>query len=101
MVSAKAQVPLLLLSALCLLTLNTSEAYNACCRRYSSIKLPFSMITGLSIQTITQICNINAIIFHTKRGKACFDPASNWVMDYVNRLRNKAHMVHMRRTKHS
>ncbi|XP_072296495.1 C-C motif chemokine 20a.3 [Eucyclogobius newberryi] len=98
MVSAKAQVSLLLLSALFLMILNTSEAHISCCRRYSTIKLPFSVIRGLSIQTDRELCNINAIIFHTKRGKACFDPASNWVMEYVNRLRNKAHMVHMRTT---
>uniref|UniRef100_A0A8C6WRH3 Chemokine interleukin-8-like domain-containing protein n=1 Tax=Neogobius melanostomus TaxID=47308 RepID=A0A8C6WRH3_9GOBI len=63
------------------------QTYTPCCRRYSTTKLPFSKIIGLSIQTDREMCHINAIIFHTHKGKVCFNPASNWVMDYVNRLR--------------
>uniref|UniRef100_A0A3B4AMM3 Chemokine interleukin-8-like domain-containing protein n=1 Tax=Periophthalmus magnuspinnatus TaxID=409849 RepID=A0A3B4AMM3_9GOBI len=95
MVSANPQISLLLLSALCLLPLSM---YVPCCTKYSTGKLSFSRITGVSIQTDIEYCSINAIIFHTKKGKACFDPALNWVIDYVNRYRNKAQMLHMKRT---
>ncbi|XP_020778723.1 C-C motif chemokine 4-like [Boleophthalmus pectinirostris] len=101
MVSTSPQISLLLLSALCLFSLNTfyaSGAYIPCCRKYSTMKIPFNWIKGVSIQTDKEYCNMNAIIFHTKKGMVCFNPASNWVMDYVNRFRNKAQLVHMRTT---
>ncbi|KAM7379245.1 hypothetical protein PAMP_004810 [Pampus punctatissimus] len=92
MVSIKAPVILL---AICLLATNISAAYYTCCRRYTMGKLPFPAIKGYSVQTEKELCPINAIIFHTKKGKVCTDPALKWVMVYVNLLRNKAQRVHM------
>uniref|UniRef100_A0A665T567 Chemokine interleukin-8-like domain-containing protein n=1 Tax=Echeneis naucrates TaxID=173247 RepID=A0A665T567_ECHNA len=70
------------------------SVYVECCRRYMKTRVPFGVIRGYSVQRETELCPINAIIFHTKRGKACTDPAFNWVMEYVNRLRNAAQLVH-------
>nr|XP_004543048.2 C-C motif chemokine 20-like [Maylandia zebra] len=76
------------------LTANTSAAYPHCCRGYITGKLPYSAIKGYSVQTDTEMCPINAIIFHTKKGKACANPALKWVIDAINRIRKKAQRIH-------
>ncbi|XP_026169416.1 C-C motif chemokine 20a.3 [Mastacembelus armatus] len=99
MVSFNVTVMVITFLTVCLLPTNTSAVYHECCRRYMKIKIPFVAIKGYSVQTDIELCPINAIIFHTKKGKACTDPSLNWVMDYVNRLRNKAQMVHVKTSK--
>nr|XP_020471910.1 C-C motif chemokine 20-like [Monopterus albus] len=99
MVSVKATVTVITLLTICLLATNTSAAHYECCRRYMTIKIPFVSIKGYSVQTVAELCPINAIIFHTKKGKACTNPALNWVMDYINRLKTKAQMVHIKTSK--
>ncbi|XP_038550756.1 C-C motif chemokine 20a.3 [Micropterus salmoides] len=96
MVSIKATVTVITLFTFCLLSTSTSAVYHGCCRSYMTTKIPFRAIKGYSVQTITELCPINAIIFHTKKGKACTNPALNWVMNYVDLLRNKAQMVHIK-----
>ncbi|XP_022611021.1 regakine-1-like [Seriola dumerili] len=98
MVSIKATAMVVTLT-ICLLAADTSAVYNECCRRYMKTKIPFALIKGYSVQTLTELCPINAIIFHTWKGKACTNPALKWVMDYVERLRNKAQIVHNRTSK--
>uniref|UniRef100_A0A8C9X763 C-C motif chemokine n=1 Tax=Sander lucioperca TaxID=283035 RepID=A0A8C9X763_SANLU len=68
---------------------------HGCCRNYMALKIPFANIKGYSVQTVTELCPINAIIFHTKKGQACTNPALHWVMDYINRL-SKAQLVHIK-----
>uniref|UniRef100_A0A3P9CTN9 C-C motif chemokine n=1 Tax=Maylandia zebra TaxID=106582 RepID=A0A3P9CTN9_9CICH len=63
------------------------NTYPDCCRRYMRGKLPYSAIKGYSVQTDTEMCPINAIIFHTKKGKACANPALKWVIDAIDRIR--------------
>uniref|UniRef100_A0A673AKS5 Chemokine interleukin-8-like domain-containing protein n=2 Tax=Sphaeramia orbicularis TaxID=375764 RepID=A0A673AKS5_9TELE len=100
MVSVKAPVIVFVFFTICLLAANTSAAYRRCCHRYLSFKLPFEVIEGYSLQTVTEGCPIDAIIFHTKKGKhPCTNPALSWVMDYVNRLRTKAQRVHQNPSK--
>ncbi|XP_032387953.1 C-C motif chemokine 20a.3 isoform X1 [Etheostoma spectabile] len=97
MVSIKAAVVGITLLTVCLLATNASPAVRyGCCRNYMATKIPFSKIKGYSVQTVNEMCPINAIIFHTKKGQACTNPALHWVMDYVNRLRSKAQMVHIK-----
>ncbi|XP_030608632.1 C-C motif chemokine 20-like [Archocentrus centrarchus] len=93
MVSVKAVVMVLALLTVCL-TANTSAAYRYCCRRYMIGRLRESDIKGYSVQTVKEMCPIDAIIFHTKKGKACTNPALKWVMDAVDHLRTKAQKVH-------
>uniref|UniRef100_A0A3Q4M6X9 C-C motif chemokine n=1 Tax=Neolamprologus brichardi TaxID=32507 RepID=A0A3Q4M6X9_NEOBR len=69
-------------------------SYRYCCRRYMTSRLRDVDIKGYSVQTIKEMCPIDAIIFHTKKGKACANPALKWVMDAVDRLRNKALKIH-------
>ncbi|XP_031599607.2 C-C motif chemokine 20-like [Oreochromis aureus] len=92
MVTIKAMVIVITLT-ICL-TANTSDGYRYCCRRYMIGRLRDFEIKGYSVQTIKEMCPIDAIIFHTKKGKACTNPALKWVMDAVDRLRTKAQKVH-------
>ncbi|KAM6990252.1 C-C motif chemokine 20-like [Tautogolabrus adspersus] len=97
MVSIKATVLVITLLTFCLLATDTSAVskYPGCCRSYMKTKLPFRVIVGYSVQSETENCPISAIIFHTRKGKeACTNPALNWVMDYVNRLRTQAQIAH-------
>ncbi|KAM4552539.1 C-C motif chemokine 4 homolog [Odontesthes bonariensis] len=96
MVSIKVAMMAITLITVCVLASNTSAVYRGCCRSYIKGKLPFQVIKGYSVQDVTEMCPINAIIFHTKKGKVCTNPALQWVMDYVNRLRNKAQRVHQK-----
>ncbi|AWP04169.1 putative C-C motif chemokine 20-like [Scophthalmus maximus] len=101
MVSIRATVMVITILTVCVLVTHTdsSAVPHGCCRGYMKTKLPFPVIRGYSVQTQRELCPINAIIFHTQKGKACTDPALNWVMDYVNRLRNKAQRVHIKNSK--
>ncbi|CAI5641379.1 unnamed protein product [Oreochromis niloticus] len=71
------------------LTVNTSAAYRHCCRGYMTGRLPYSAIKGYSVQTDTEMCPINKLVFTA-------DPALKWVMDGVDRIRNKAQKIHQR-----
>ncbi|XP_040000249.1 C-C motif chemokine 20a.3 [Xiphias gladius] len=99
MVSIKTALTVITLLTICLLATDTSALNPECCRRYMLTKIPFTAIRGYSVQTHKELCSLNAIIFHTRKGKACTNPALNWVMDYVDRLRNRAQMVHMKTSK--
>ncbi|XP_035861654.1 C-C motif chemokine 20a.3 isoform X2 [Sander lucioperca] len=96
MVPIKATVMVITLLTICLMATNTSTVRHGCCRNYMALKIPFANIKGYSVQTVTELCPINAIIFHTKKGQACTNPALHWVMDYINRLRSKAQLVHIK-----
>ncbi|XP_010749198.2 C-C motif chemokine 20a.3 [Larimichthys crocea] len=96
MVSVKATVMVVMLLTICLLATNTSAGKFGCCRSYVKTKLNFNNIKGYSVQTDTGLCHINAIIFHTKSYSFCTNPALDWVMNYVNRIRSKAQMVHIK-----
>ncbi|XP_022057766.2 C-C motif chemokine 20a.3 [Acanthochromis polyacanthus] len=93
MVSVRLTVMAITLVTLCLVA--TNEAVSSrCCSKYMTVKLPFRIIKGYSVQTVTEMCPLDAIIFHTSKGKACTDPALKWVIDYVEILREKAQLVH-------
>ncbi|KAM3604820.1 uncharacterized protein V6R79_016618 [Siganus canaliculatus] len=96
MALVRAAVMVITLFTICLLAMNASAARYECCRSYLKTKIPFNAVIGYSIQPVTGQCHIPAIIFHVKKGKACTNPALDWVMDYVNRIRNKAQMVHVK-----
>ncbi|XP_040027973.1 C-C motif chemokine 20a.3 [Gasterosteus aculeatus] len=99
MVSIRATAAVLALLSACLLVTDVSAVNYGCCRSYMTSRIPFSRIKGYSVQTMKEMCSINAIIFHTMKGKGCTDPALNWVMQYVNRLRDKAQQVHANTSK--
>ncbi|RVE61835.1 hypothetical protein OJAV_G00174290 [Oryzias javanicus] len=93
MVSIK--VAFILMAVLAVCVQQTDAAMGSrCCRKYMKNKLPFPIIKGYSIQDLTEFCPINAIIFHTRKGKTCANPALSWVMEYVERIRKRAQKVH-------
>ncbi|XP_061587083.1 C-C motif chemokine 20a.3 [Cololabis saira] len=94
MLSIKVTAIAITLLTVCALGTSTISGYQGCCRGYMKGKLRLSIIEGYSVQDISEMCNINAIIFHTTRGKACTNPALRWVMDRVNSIRSKAQKAH-------
>uniref|UniRef100_A0A669F6S8 Chemokine interleukin-8-like domain-containing protein n=1 Tax=Oreochromis niloticus TaxID=8128 RepID=A0A669F6S8_ORENI len=56
---------------------------------FIDFRLPYSTIKGYSVQIDTEMCPINAIIFHTKKGKVCANPALKWVIDAIDQISEK------------
>uniref|UniRef100_UPI00398F25DF C-C motif chemokine 20-like n=1 Tax=Pristiophorus japonicus TaxID=55135 RepID=UPI00398F25DF len=51
-----------------------------CCLKYSMKAMPFQLISGYVLQRSNEICDIDAIIFYTVRGRAvCANPGRKWV----------------------
>uniref|UniRef100_A0A4W5Q351 C-C motif chemokine n=1 Tax=Hucho hucho TaxID=62062 RepID=A0A4W5Q351_9TELE len=87
-------IVLLVLLAVGMFTTEASAAKQGfptgCCTRYSQGRIDIGLIHGFSVQTVN-VCNIDAIIFHTVRGRfPCVDPTKGWVMKAVYKLREKA-----------
>ncbi|KAK1168640.1 C-C motif chemokine 20-like [Acipenser oxyrinchus oxyrinchus] len=81
---------------LVLISYNTADAFFAgpgsCCISYSTNMIHLRAIRRYTKQESTGLCNIDAIIFHTRRNlKICADPRVKWVKRLINRLskRNK------------
>ncbi|XP_051990662.1 C-C motif chemokine 20-like [Xyrauchen texanus] len=83
---------MLIIAALSVLCTETSAM--SCCRKYTKVEIPIAIIKGFSIQTIKGRCNINAVIFHTNRGKnICTDPSKSWVTDNISKLRKQVQAI--------
>ncbi|XP_062987561.1 C-C motif chemokine 20 [Elgaria multicarinata webbii] len=75
-----------------LLLLGTSEAQSNqdCCLSYNKKPLRRSTVVGFTEQFSSEVCDINAVIFHTRKGyKACANPKDHWVKDRVRWLSEK------------
>ncbi|XP_025895897.1 C-C motif chemokine 20 [Nothoprocta perdicaria] len=82
---------LLLLSAPC-----QAQSNQDCCLSYSKVRLPQRAIMGYSEQLSSEVCDINAIIFHTRRGlKACVNPKEPWVKKHLSWLSLKLKRMSM------
>ncbi|XP_059559380.1 C-C motif chemokine 20 isoform X2 [Myotis daubentonii] len=58
-----------------------------CCLRYTEQVIPSRFIKGFIQQRANDACDINAVIFHTKKGLAvCADPKKKWVKHAVHVL---------------
>uniref|UniRef100_A0A2K6F204 C-C motif chemokine n=2 Tax=Propithecus coquereli TaxID=379532 RepID=A0A2K6F204_PROCO len=58
-----------------------------CCLRYTEHILPHKFIVGFTQQLANEACDINAIIFYTKKRLAvCADPKKIWVKQAVRIL---------------
>uniref|UniRef100_A0A8I3NRM1 C-C motif chemokine 17 n=1 Tax=Canis lupus familiaris TaxID=9615 RepID=A0A8I3NRM1_CANLF len=59
-----------------------------CCLRYTEHMVPPGSIMGFTQQLANEACDINAVIFYTKKKKAvCADPKKKWVKRTVRLLR--------------
>ncbi|XP_062933645.1 C-C motif chemokine 20 isoform X1 [Cynocephalus volans] len=78
-----------LMSVLLLHLCSESEAASNfdCCLRYTEHVLHPKFIVGFTQQLANEACDIDAIIFHTKKKFAiCADPKKNWVKQAVHIL---------------
>ncbi|XP_016053206.1 PREDICTED: C-C motif chemokine 20 [Miniopterus natalensis] len=58
-----------------------------CCLRYTEQVIPSKFLKGFIQQLANEACDINAVIFHTKKGFAvCADPKKKWVKHAVHVL---------------
>ncbi|NXF04292.1 CCL20 protein, partial [Smithornis capensis] len=83
---SKSMVLVSALGLLVLLLCNTSEAQSNqdCCLSYTKRRLPRQALKGYTEQLSSEVCDIPAIIFHTKSGlKACVDPKEGWVKKHL------------------
>ncbi|XP_009076952.1 PREDICTED: C-C motif chemokine 20-like [Acanthisitta chloris] len=94
---SKSLVLVSLLGLVALLLCGTSEAQSNqdCCLSYTKVRLPRWALKGYTEQLSSEVCDIPAIIFHTKRGlKACANPKDDWVKKHLlflsQRLRKMA-----------
>ncbi|XP_031224750.1 C-C motif chemokine 20 [Mastomys coucha] len=73
-----------LLAHLC----SQAEASNYdCCLSYIQKALPLRALVGFTSQRADEVCDINAIIFHTKKKiPVCADPKQSWVKKAVHHL---------------
>ncbi|XP_078524114.1 C-C motif chemokine 20 [Lissotriton helveticus] len=74
-----------------LLTPLISEAFPTnydCCYRYTRKPLPRHAVRSFTIQSAEEICDIDAVIFHTRRGfRVCANPQEKWVKVLIKTLR--------------
>ncbi|XP_044887328.1 C-C motif chemokine 20-like [Mauremys mutica] len=69
-----------LVGLLCLFCTSEAQSNQDCCLNYMRTELPRRAINGYTEQLSNEVCDIGAIIFHTKSGlKACANPEDNWV----------------------
>ncbi|XP_044288928.1 C-C motif chemokine 20 [Varanus komodoensis] len=74
------------------LLLGATEAQNNqdCCLSYTKVPLPRRTITGFTEQLSSEVCDINAIIFYTRKGlRACANPKDRWVKKQLHWLGEK------------
>ncbi|NXA40359.1 CCL20 protein, partial [Eudromia elegans] len=70
-----------------LLSFLSAQSNQDCCLSYSKVHLPRRAIMGYTEQLSSEVCDINAIIFHTRRGlKACVNPKEPWVKKHLSWL---------------
>ncbi|XP_006119948.1 C-C motif chemokine 20-like [Pelodiscus sinensis] len=75
---------------LCLSGISEAQNNHDCCLSYSTVRLPRWAINGYTEQLSTEVCDIDAIIFHTKNGRsACANPEERWVKKHLLWLSQK------------
>ncbi|XP_070279441.1 C-C motif chemokine 20 isoform X2 [Myotis yumanensis] len=58
-----------------------------CCLQYREQAIPSRFIKGFTQQWANDACDIDAVIFYTKKGLAvCADPKKKWVKHVVHAL---------------
>ncbi|XP_045054461.2 C-C motif chemokine 20 isoform X2 [Desmodus rotundus] len=92
MSSSKSLLLAALMSLLLLHLCSQSEASTFdCCLRYTDRIIRTRNIIGYRRQLANEACDIDAVIFHTKRGlSVCADPKKKWVTHVINVLRAKS-----------
>ncbi|NP_001290641.1 chemokine (C-C motif) ligand 20 precursor [Esox lucius] len=86
-------VILLLCSLVTMFCQGTREIYPRklyCCVEYQQQPIPIQNIKGYKMQSSTEVCHIDAIIFYTiKNYKVCANIKDNWVKQALDHLSKK------------
>uniref|UniRef100_A0A8C2T6Q0 C-C motif chemokine n=1 Tax=Coturnix japonica TaxID=93934 RepID=A0A8C2T6Q0_COTJA len=73
-----------------------AQSNQDCCLSYTKARLPRKVIKGFTEQLSGEVCDIDAIIFHTNRGlKACVNPKEDWVKKHLLFLSHKLKKMSM------
>ncbi|KAI1891355.1 hypothetical protein AGOR_G00142960 [Albula goreensis] len=66
----------------------------SCCLSYSKRNLDCKRMKGYTIQTMTDFCDLDAIIFHTKSGKfVCADPSKKETKRTIECISSRAKRI--------
>ncbi|XP_029472175.1 C-C motif chemokine 20-like [Rhinatrema bivittatum] len=83
-------VSLLALGLLCLLSVVEAIHNLDCCYTYTKKALPSKVIRRITLQSAAEVCDIDAVIFHTKRGfNVCANPQDAWVKKFLKSARGR------------
>ncbi|XP_072263708.1 C-C motif chemokine 20-like [Pyxicephalus adspersus] len=67
----------------------TSIAVFDCCYAYTRKPLPRKVVKGHMVQDSHEVCDIDAVIFITKKFRVCANPREMWVNKLVAALKRK------------
>ncbi|XP_071607847.1 C-C motif chemokine 20 isoform X2 [Heliangelus exortis] len=71
-------------------SLEKAQTNQDCCLSYTKVRLPRWALLGYTEQLSSEVCDIHAIIFHTRSGlKACVNPKEGWVKKHLLFLSHK------------
>ncbi|XP_066137086.1 C-C motif chemokine 20 isoform X2 [Saccopteryx bilineata] len=89
--SSKSLLLAAMMSVLLLRLCSESEASSFdCCLGYTDKSIPIRFLMGFTQQLSDEACDINAVIFHTKKGfVVCADPKMKWVKRAVHVLSHR------------
>ncbi|XP_041125594.1 C-C motif chemokine 20-like [Polyodon spathula] len=88
-----AQISLTVTAVLLVLALSSfseSQSTGPCCLSYSQKQLPCRFIKDYTDQHANGVCNIEATVLLTARGrKVCADPKEQWVVEAIQCVNNR------------
>uniref|UniRef100_A0A6I8RUV1 C-C motif chemokine n=1 Tax=Xenopus tropicalis TaxID=8364 RepID=A0A6I8RUV1_XENTR len=58
-----------------------------CCYTYTRKQLPLKIIKGFTIQNSFEVCDIDAVIFITRKFRVCANPKEQWVINATDAIR--------------
>ncbi|KAM9184316.1 C-C motif chemokine 20 [Mergus octosetaceus] len=94
--STKSLILASLLGLLLLCSTSQAQSNQDCCLSYTKVRLPRWAIKGYTEQLSGEVCDIDAIIFHTFSGlKACVNPKDVWVKKHLLFLSHKLKKMSM------
>ncbi|KAM5163127.1 C-C motif chemokine 20-like isoform 2-T2 [Mantella aurantiaca] len=67
----------------------THAAVFDCCYAYTKKPLPRKVVRGHIIQNSHEVCDIDAVIFITKKFRVCANPREVWVSKLVSALKKR------------
>ncbi|XP_060622764.2 C-C motif chemokine 20 [Anolis sagrei] len=80
----------LLVGLIILVGTSKAQSNQDCCLSYTKRPLPRQAIKGFVEQLSSEVCDISAVIFITKRGlRACANPKDRWVKKHLQWLSTK------------